>query len=95
MACPTLLSFPLCTDYIKSNQYVLMDVGNHSTRWGVWSPSQLNLNQSWADERGLNSLQMLSYLLSAYRITKNQDFLQAWKVQRGYLSIVCGGAMEG
>jgi len=65
--------------YIKDNGYYLIDVTNHSTQWGVWAPEQLNLNQSWSDERGLNSLQILSYLLSAYRITGKADYLTAWK----------------
>lgn len=77
----TLPTFPLfVTGYIKTNGYYLIDVTNQSTRWGVWAPEQLNLNQSWSDERGLNSLQILSFLLSAYRITEKADYLSAWKV---------------
>ena len=67
--------------YIHNNSYYLIDVTNQSTRWGVWSPSELNLNQSWSDEHGLNSLQILSYLLSAYRITSNNVYLKAFKVR--------------
>ena len=59
-----------------------MDVTNQSTRWGVWAPEQLNLNRSWADDRGINSLQILSYLLSAFRITGKEKYLTAWKVGR-------------
>ena len=61
-----------------------MDVTNHTTRWGVWSPEVLNLNQSWADEHGLNSLEILSGLLSVYKITKKEDYLTAWKVSQSY-----------
>ena len=70
----------LLTDHIKSNGYYLIDVTNQSTRWGVWAPEQLNLNRSWADDRGINSLQILSFLLSAFRITGNEKYLSAWKV---------------
>ena len=78
---PTFPSLTLSlTDYIKNNGYYLIDVTNQSTRWGVWAPEQLNLNRSWSDERGLNSLQILSFLLSAYRITKKTDYLSAWEV---------------
>jgi cell division inhibitor SulA len=59
-----------------------MDVTNQSTRWGVWSPSQLNLNRSWSDEHGLNSLQILSYLLSSYRITEKSIYLRAFMVRK-------------
>lgn len=58
----------------------LIDVTNHSTRWGVWNPEQLNFNQSWADEHGLNALQALAFLLSAYRITGKAEYLTTWKV---------------
>lgn len=77
----------LSLGYIKDNNYTLVDVTNVSTRWGVWSPSAINLNQSWADERGLNSLQILSGLLSAYRITGKVDYLEAWKVMWHYVSV--------
>lgn len=46
----------------------------------MWSPSELNYNQSWADERGLNSLEILSGLMSAYRMTKKQEYLKSWQV---------------
>ena len=79
---PLLTSPPplLPPGYIVSNDYYLIDVTNRSTRWGVWSPNQLNNNQTWADERGLNSLQILSHLLSVYRITDNPVYLQSWMV---------------
>ena len=69
-----------CADYIRTNEYVLLDVTNQSTHWGAWSPAQLNGNHSWAGQRGLNSLQMLAYLLSAYSVTGHDRFLHAWKV---------------
>ena len=66
--------------HIVSNGYKLIDVTGRPTRWGVWSPDQLNLNQSWADEHGVNSLQMLTFLLSAYHITTNYSYWKTWKV---------------
>ena len=69
--------------YIYNGSYDLIDVTNQSTRWGVWSPSQLNLNRSWSDEHGLNSLQILSYLLSSYRITGKSVYIRAFRVRRG------------
>ena len=41
---------------------------------GKWSPKYLNNNESWYDERGVNAMQLLSYLVSAYRITKNEKY---------------------
>ena len=69
------------TGYIHNNSFDLIDVTNQSTRWGVWSPDQLNLNQSWSDEHGLNSLQILSYLLSAHRITGKSVYFKAFMVR--------------
>ena len=80
---PPSLPFFL-TDHITSNGYYLVDVTNQSTRWGVWAPEQLNLNRSWSDDRGINSLQILSFLMSAFRITGKEKYLSAWKV--GWLS---------
>ena len=73
--------------YIYNGSYDLIDVTNRSTRWGVWSPNQLNLNRSWSDEHGLNSLQILSYLLSSYRITGKSIYIRAFTVreERGKL----------
>lgn len=47
----------------------------------MWAPEQINLNQSWADEHGLNSLQILAYLLSAYRVTGKGEYLEGWLVR--------------
>ena len=47
----------------------------------MWSPDQLNLNQSWSDERGLNSLEILSGLLSAYSATNDIKYYNAWQVR--------------
>ena len=67
------------------NGYKLIDVTGQPTRWGVWSPDQLNLNQSWADEHGVNSLQILTFLLSAYHITKNDSYWSSWKASYNVL----------
>ena len=36
------------------------------TTWGHWDPATLNGNRTWSDERGVNSLQMLSFLSEAF-----------------------------
>ena len=58
----------------------MIDKSGKHTHWGVWSPIELNTESHWADERGLNSLQILSYLLSAYRMTGNVTFVNAWQM---------------
>ena len=44
------------------------------TRWGVFGPSALNASLSWADERGLNSLSMLTYLRIAHHVTNDARY---------------------
>ena len=73
-------SLSLSAGYIHNNSYYLIDVTNHSTTWGVWNPQPLNFNQTWSDEHGLNSLQIVTFLLSAYRLTGREEYLQAWGV---------------
>jgi nicotinamidase-related amidase len=41
---------------------------------GKWSPEYLNHNLTWTDQNGLNSLQIVSWLLSAYRLTGDPKF---------------------
>ena len=63
----------------------------------MWAPEQINFNQSWADEHGINSLQILTYLLSAYRVTGKEEYLEGWLV-RGRERGVAGegeGGREG
>ena len=42
-------------DYLISNNYNFIDVDGTSTRWGVWSPDQLNRDPEWASEKSINS----------------------------------------
>ena len=77
------------TGYIHNNSYYLIDVTNQSTTWGVWNPQPLNFNQSWCDEHGLNSLQIVTFLLSAYRLTGREEYLQAWTVSVCMSVYVC------
>eukprot|EP00817_Percolomonadidae_sp_ATCC50343_P007048 CAMPEP_0117418966 /NCGR_PEP_ID=MMETSP0758-20121206/643_1 /TAXON_ID=63605 /ORGANISM="Percolomonas cosmopolitus, Strain AE-1 (ATCC 50343)" /LENGTH=341 /DNA_ID=CAMNT_0005199789 /DNA_START=673 /DNA_END=1695 /DNA_ORIENTATION=- len=67
------------TKYIIQNNYFLMDVTGKRTTWGVWNPKYLNDDPEWDDERGINSLQILSWLVSAKRIaegTPDQELIK-------------------
>lgn len=46
-------------------------------RWGIWAPSYVNGLRSWSDQRGLNAMQMLSFLNAAYVVTGNATFMDA------------------
>eukprot|EP01012_Entosiphon_sulcatum_P001335 TRINITY_DN10252_c0_g1_i1.p1 TRINITY_DN10252_c0_g1~~TRINITY_DN10252_c0_g1_i1.p1 ORF type:complete len:773 (-),score=92.28 TRINITY_DN10252_c0_g1_i1:8-2326(-) len=66
------------TKYIVENKYYLIDVTGKPTTWGRWAPEVINGDPDWFDERGLNALQMLTWLLSAFRVTNDTYFLDAF-----------------
>lgn len=57
------------TDHLIDHDFVLQDHDGQPTRWAVYRPALLNHDIRWADERGLNSLSMLSYLAVAEHVT--------------------------
>lgn len=44
-------------------------------RWGRWAPELLNEDMDWNNQRGVNSVQILSFLLSAYHYSGDATFL--------------------
>lgn len=75
------------TDGIIDGGYVLRDLDGEPTRWGVWSPEQLNHDPDWRVERPINSFEILSYLLTAHHITGNDSYLHEYQKliqQHGY-----------
>ncbi len=65
--------------HIVDHQFLLIDLDGRPTRWGVWNPDSLNNNPNWLYERGLNSLQILSFLRAAYHITNDAKFATAYR----------------
>ena len=63
--------------YIVDHDFLLIDVDGEPTRWGVWSPRYLN--GPWKDQQGLNSLEILAHLKTAYHITGNSKFQDAYQ----------------
>jgi hypothetical protein len=70
------------------NNFLLIDITGKPTTWGRWSPEYVNDDPLWYDEQGLNSLQILSWLLSAYRITGDDMFITAYNVRETRLSLL-------
>lgn len=64
--------------YIVKNGFYLIDITGKPTSWGVWAPEKLNDVKFWYDERGLNSLQILSFIKSAYDQSGNTFYLDAF-----------------
>jgi hypothetical protein len=76
------------TDALIKNNFNLIDVDGTHTRWGVWSPEQLNRDPDWASEKSLNSFELLAYLKFAAAITQNEAYEKQYRrliEEEGYL----------
>ncbi len=69
-------------DYLINNNYNFIDVDGTHTRWGVWSPEQINRDPEWASERSINSFELLAFLKFTYGITHDK------KYQNEYLRLI-------
>lgn len=62
--------------HIVTHDFLLLDVDGQPTRWGVWGPAFLN--GPWRDQQGLNSLEILAHLRTAFHITQDPLFETAY-----------------
>jgi len=69
-------------DYLINHNYNFIDVDGKHTRWGVWSPDQLNRDPEWASEKSINSFELLAFLKFTYGITQDK------KYQNEYLRLI-------
>jgi len=67
-------------DNIVDNGLCLIDADEKPTRWGIWTPDSLNHSANWAYERGLNSLQILSFLKTIYHFTGHERFQHTYQL---------------
>lgn len=65
--------------HIVDNNFHLIDRDGKPTRWAVWSPDSLNNKPNWMYEKGINSLQILSFLKAGYHVTKDSKFEAAYQ----------------
>ena len=66
-------------DYIIDGGYELKDLDGTHTKWGVWAPEYLNGDPDWATERGINSLEILSYLKLAYEVSGKEKYQKEYE----------------
>jgi len=87
------------TDHLIEHGFNLVDHDGKPTRWGVFSPEQLNGNAAWREERGLNSLSILSYLKVAEHVTGDGKYREAAEQlirRHGYdLNVLIGKTNRG
>lgn len=69
------------TDHLIRNGFLLRDHDGEPTRWGNFSPEFFNSVFGW-EQRGLNSMMMLSFLNVAYHVTGNQKYAETAKKLR-------------
>lgn len=65
-------------DHILAHGFNLVDYDGLPTRWGHFSPDDLNRNPAWCAERGLNSYSVLTYLLIAEHITGDPKYREVY-----------------
>ncbi len=68
------------TNYIIDNNFQIIDFDGLPTKWANWNPDSLNHSDNWAYEKGLNSLQILSFLKTAVYITGNSKFEKTYQM---------------
>ncbi|MGC9352528.1 MAG: hypothetical protein ACP5D9_01755, partial [Mariniphaga sp.] len=69
------------TDHLIRNGFYLCDHDGKATRWGNFSPEFFNSVWGW-DQRGLNSLMMLSFLNVAKHVTGDPKYDEVAKMLR-------------
>lgn len=66
----------MLTDHLIEHEFQLVDHDGQPTRWARFNPYELNHDRNWVFDRNLNSLSMLSYLLTAAHITDDPKYLK-------------------
>lgn len=67
-------------DHIIDNDFHLIDYDGLPTRWGVWHPDSINNSTNWSYEKGLYSLEILSFLKAAIHITGNPKYEKTYQM---------------
>lgn len=69
------------TDHLIRNGFVLRDHDGEPTRWADFSPEFFNSIWGW-DQRGLNSMMMLSFLNVTNHVTGDEKYLETAQMLR-------------
>lgn len=69
------------TDHLIRNGFVLRDHDGKPTRWADFSPEFFNSIWGW-DQRGLNSMMMLSFLNVTHHVTGDNKYLETAQMLR-------------
>ncbi len=61
-------------DHIERNSFRLVDFDGKPTTWANWSPDSLNDDDRWVWERGVNSLELLAFIKTAYHMSGEKHY---------------------
>jgi hypothetical protein len=63
------------TTHILTHDWYLIGENHTHTTWGIWNPIHVNDDSGFQEDRGLNSLQILAFLLQIYGYSGDERFL--------------------
>ena len=63
------------TDHILSHGFTLCDADGLPTTWAHFGPDDLNRDNGWCFEKGVNSLELLSFLTVTHHMTGDETYL--------------------
>lgn len=61
----------LTRSIVENDLYLIDPLTQKPTKWGFWNPKEVNDDVEHYSERAMNSLEILSYLASAYSLTRD------------------------
>lgn len=65
-------------DHIIDNNFRLVDTDGVPTTWANWNPDLLNDDCKWINEKGTNTLQILTFLTVGYYMTGNEKYKKVY-----------------
>ncbi|MBR5409738.1 MAG: hypothetical protein IK104_03635 [Clostridia bacterium] len=66
-------------DHILTHGFTLCDADGTPTSWAHFGPGDLNDDESWCFEKGVNALEILGFLLVAHHVTGDEKYLAVRK----------------
>ncbi|HZK38957.1 MAG TPA: hypothetical protein VFD23_02245 [Clostridia bacterium] len=66
-------------DHMIENNYYLIDKDGLPTTWACWAPEKLNHDDKWIWEKGVNSLEILSFLKAAHHMSGSDVYDKEYK----------------
>ncbi len=72
-------AFRAITEHILTHGYTLCDADGTPTSWAHFGPDELNGDDAWCWEKGVNALELLSFLRITYHFTGDEKYISLQK----------------